>query len=636
MAEVITEILAAAVEHHRAGRLAEAGALYRRVLGIDANEINALHLLGLAIRHSGRLEESLALIGRALQRRPDFLEARLNLANILQEAGRVAEAAAEWHRLALFEPGVAASWHRLGGALDRQGSARRSQSIAVLRRAVRIQPGAGRLHHDLGIVLHHAARLDEAVASQRNAIAAEPELVSAHMNLGAVLLELGSLAEARAALRRATALAPGSAECWYTLGHVHHGSGDPAAAATAYGRSVEAGLGLAVTRASHALADLGRLDEAEWMLLDSLGRAGAPVPDVIEQLAELFIRQGRLKEARPFFSRLAETPLAGTRYPGECLTALGALDLAGGEPRAAAARLANVQGDHGWLFTVKSLAALQSSLADKGLRLRRPATVPAGTRPRITSSTLANRGRFAHNALEYVLLRLYAEKFGYVLETPDWVGGAFFDINDPPQSGPLPPLLFPRRRLNDWITGQAAHPPLAERDMLSPLFLFEHKEAYRERVLSWLKPRSVWTPWLAPAVERLRAGGATVVAIHIRRGDFVTFGYPITETDWYLAWLREIWPELERPVLYLASDDLAAVRQAFAEFRPLVRADVAPEWPGLEYLQDFHVLTQADVVGISAASGFSQLAARLNRRARLFVEPDMEARRIRPFLPWSP
>ena len=47
------------------------------------------------------------------------------------------------------------------------------------------------------------------------------------------------------------------------------------------------------------------------------------------------------------------------------------------------------------------------------------------------------------------------------------------------------------------------------------------------------------------------------------------------------------------------------------------------------------MLTQADVVGISAASGFSQLAARLNRRARLFVEPDVEARRIRPFRPWT-
>ncbi|MCM8738504.1 tetratricopeptide repeat protein [Azospirillum sp. A1-3] len=630
---MIANLLATALEHHRAGRLVEAEALYRRVLDSDETEVNALHLLGLVLRRSGRLEDGLALIGRALRLNPEFLEARLNRANILGEAGRAAEAAAEWRRLVLLAPAWATAWHGLGGALDRQGSAKLAEAVAALRRAVRLQPGTGQLHHDLGLALRHAARLDEAIASQRNAVAVEPGLVPAQMNLGSALLERGGESEAAVALQRASALAPDSAECWYNLGHAHHGAGDLAGAALAYKRSADAGLGIAVTRFARALADLGRQDEAERVLLDSLGAPGVPVPETLELLAQILLRHNRLGEARALFHKLAETPLAGVRHLGECLTALAAVDLAEGDPHAASARLAQVQGDHGWFFTVKSLAALQTSLADTGLRLRRPAA--GRPRPRITSSTLANRGRFAHNALEYVLLRLYAEQFGYVLETPDWVGGAFFDINDPPQSGPLPPLLFPRHRLNDWITGRAADPPLADRDLLSPLFLFEHKEIYRERVQSWLKPRPVWAPWLDPAVERLRAGGSTVVAIHIRRGDFVTFGYPITETDWYLAWLREIWPRIERPVLYLASDDLAAVRGAFAEFRPLVRADVAPDWPGLDYLQDFHVLTQADIVGISAASGFSQLAARLNRRARLFVEPDVETRRIRAFKPWS-
>jgi len=46
------------------------------------------------------------------------------------------------------------------------------------------------------------------------------------------------------------------------------------------------------------------------------------------------------------------------------------------------------------------------------------------------------------------------------------------------------------------------------------------------------------------------------------------------------------------------------------------------------------VLAEADVVGISAASGFSQLAARINRRARILAEPDPVARAIRPFVAW--
>jgi len=221
-----------------------------------------------------------------------------------------------------------------------------------------------------------------------------------------------------------------------------------------------------------------------------------------------------------------------------------------------------------------------------------------------------------------------------VLETPDWVGGLYFDLDDPPQSGPLSPLYFPRRIVNGLVTGSAARPPIPDCDILSPLFLFEHREEYRARVQSWLKPRPVWRPFLDPALERLRARGNTVVAVHIRRGDFVQFKYPITETAWYVEWLRELWPTLDRPVLYVASDDLAGVRTDFAEFAPLTLADVAEPWEGLEYLQDFHVLSNADVVGISAASGYSLLAARLNTTARLFAEPDVGTRRIRPFSPW--
>ena len=125
-----------------------------------------------------------------------------------------------------------------------------------------------------------------------------------------------------------------------------------------------------------------------------------------------------------------------------------------------------------------------------------------------------------------------------------------------------------------------------------------------------------------------------MVAIHIRRGDFLQYGYPITETQTYVDWLRALWPTLDKPVLYLASDDIPAVRAAFREFRPVTLHDAGPAWPGLEFLQDFHVLTQADIVGISAASGFSQLAARLNARASLCVEPDMKTGGIKPFQAW--
>ncbi|AWJ86732.1 hypothetical protein TSH58p_25070 (plasmid) [Azospirillum sp. TSH58] len=635
----IGEVLAVAFAEHRAGRLPKAAALYRRVLETDPANPNALYLLGMAEWQSGRPAPCLILIGRALRLNPGWIEARVNRATILYKAGRSAEATADWRRLTLFDPGHPQAWRNLGDAFQAQGDAGTPQAVQALRHAARLDPGLAELHHDLGVVLRRAGRIDEAVDSLHRAIAVKADLAPAHMNLGNTLLERGDDAAAQASLRRALALGPASPEYWYNAGNALYAHGDPQRALSAYRRSARLGLGLAHVRVATALSELGRPAEAEAELIESLPVPGVNVPLSIELLTNVFLRRGGLAEGRAFFTRLASTPLGGVTYRGECLTALAAFDLRDGAPRAARDRLAAVRGDNGWFFTVKSLAALRATLADQGLQLIRPAAMEAdgGHRPpRVTSSSLATCGRFAHTVLEYILVRLYAEKHGFLLETPDWVGGAFFELNDPPPSGPLPPLLFARRTLNELVTGATERAPIADRDILSPLFLFEHKQEYRRRVQSWLTPRRVWAPHLDPAIERLRAAGNTVVALHIRRGDFVTANYPITETAWYVDWLRDWWPRFDRPVLYVASDDVAAVRHAFAEFHPLTRADVVEEWAGLDFLQDFHVLMNADVVGTSAASGFSVLAARLNSRARLFVEPDVAARRIRPFEPWTP
>ncbi|SMH61879.1 tetratricopeptide repeat protein [Azospirillum agricola] len=623
------ERLARAFDHHRAGRLDEAARGYRRVLESDPADATALHLLALAGRHGGVPDAFATALKRVLRLDPVLVRARIDLADALEDAGRSGEATAQRRRLPSLAPDHPAAWSALASGLDA------AASVAALERAARLAPGSAEAHHALGLALRRAGRLGEAQDSLRRAIRAEPDFLPAHMNLGNGLLDEGAHAQARARLERALALGPATPECWYNLGNASQGH-DPEGALRAYGRAARLGLGLARTRVADMLDARGRPGEAEELLFDSLSQPGTDAVSAIEHLSGLLIRRGALAPARELFTRLMDRPLAGHTHRTECLTALAALDLQENAPEAAAARLARIEGDQGWFFTIRSLARLRATLAGQGLRLRRPAP-DSRPLPRITSSSLASRGRFAHNVLEYILLRLYAETHGLVLETPDWVGGAFFTLDDPPQSRPLPPLPFARNLLNGLVAGGTAPAaPVLDRDILSPLFLFDHKESQRERVQSWLRPRPVWAPWLDPAVERLRAGGATVVALHLRRGDFVPLGYPITDTAWYVEWLRALWPRLDRPVLYLASDDLPAVRRDFAEFRPLAREDVAPDWPNLEYLQDFHVLTQADVVGISAASGFSQLAARLNRRARIFVEPDMAARCIRPYRPWTP
>ncbi len=62
----VAELLAAGLQHHQAGRLAEAEAHYQRVLGIMPDHADVLHLLGGVAYQTGRHKAAIELIGRAI------------------------------------------------------------------------------------------------------------------------------------------------------------------------------------------------------------------------------------------------------------------------------------------------------------------------------------------------------------------------------------------------------------------------------------------------------------------------------------------------------------------------------------------------------------------------------------------
>jgi hypothetical protein len=148
------------------------------------------------------------------------------------------------------------------------------------------------------------------------------------------------------------------------------------------------------------------------------------------------------------------------------------------------------------------------------------------------------------------------------------------------------------------------------------------------------RPGSRLEPIVSGAIERLRGLGRTLAAVHLRRGDYTggEFFWP-APASWYLDWLRAIWPSLDAPVLYVASDD-PSIHQEFAEFAPITAAEGGETIPGAEMFPDFHILAHADLLAISNSS-FSVSAAMLNERGRAFVRPHPHLRRLVSFDPWS-
>lgn len=212
------EIFRKALALHQAGRLAEAQALYARVLAADARHFDGLHLMGLARVQSGAAEEGVQLIRQALAVRPGVPEACYNLGHALLTLNRPAEALDSFLLALRRNPRDAQCHFEAGNAL--KDLKRTDEAIARYDEALRLDPRYAEAFNNRGIALKDAGRLDEAIDSYDRALALRPRYPEAHSNRGNALKELARFEEALACHDAAIGLDPGYAEAHYNRGNV--------------------------------------------------------------------------------------------------------------------------------------------------------------------------------------------------------------------------------------------------------------------------------------------------------------------------------------------------------------------------------------------------------------------------------
>jgi len=96
------EWLAAALEHQRAGRFAEAGRICERALGANPAEADALHLLGLIAAGRDQYELAGSMFARAITCKPNRADFYASLGNLFFSRGIIAEMADCYRRALLL------------------------------------------------------------------------------------------------------------------------------------------------------------------------------------------------------------------------------------------------------------------------------------------------------------------------------------------------------------------------------------------------------------------------------------------------------------------------------------------------------------------------------------------------------
>lgn len=188
----LADMLQAAIEHLRYGRLPEAESGLQAVLKRDPQQFDALHFMGVLRHQQGRSDEGAALITQALQQQPEHAGAWTNLGNVRLASGDTQAAVEAWQRsiaAAPDQPESASPLCNLAGVHRKNG--RMAEAEAACRQALAVAPDFAEAWYSLSRLLMERGEIHEGLLANSRAIALWPQHLQAREQVIRALVLLG-------------------------------------------------------------------------------------------------------------------------------------------------------------------------------------------------------------------------------------------------------------------------------------------------------------------------------------------------------------------------------------------------------------------------------------------------------------
>ncbi len=181
----ISQLFQMALRKHQAGQLGAAEKLYRRILALQPQHRDSLHLLG-AIRISEkRSKDAIILIERALALGTDVAAICFNLARAYEDEQRFDDALALYQRAQIkapFDPDIPLGMGNVYVSLQDY-----DQALRAFDAVLKLAPKHADALNNRGLVYKNMGRAAEALTSYTQAITANSRHVDAHINRAALL-----------------------------------------------------------------------------------------------------------------------------------------------------------------------------------------------------------------------------------------------------------------------------------------------------------------------------------------------------------------------------------------------------------------------------------------------------------------
>jgi tetratricopeptide (TPR) repeat protein len=245
---------------------------------------------------TGQQDGALEKLQVGVEQSPGSVEGVRLLSVRLAQLRRHDEAIAIVRRAIAIDPAEPYQYSRLAELLHAVGDLTEGEIMA--RHAIELAPDIGVFHRRLSSLLIAQGRLIEAEAEARTAVALDPHTPENFLHLGTMLTETNQLAAAESAVRQAIAMSPRTPSAHLALSRIlrHQLKFDAAIAAAHLALEIVPLYTPIYHHLSTIQEESGRPDEAEATLRGGI-EAAPRAPYLRYRLADLLERQGKIDEA---------------------------------------------------------------------------------------------------------------------------------------------------------------------------------------------------------------------------------------------------------------------------------------------------------------------------------------------------
>ena len=176
------------------------------------------------VARNGDWKNEEVLFTKTVQASPHSARAHLNLANVHRQRGRIRQAISELDRALELRPDYVDALSNLAGIYMEQGNIQ--QTVPLIQKAVQFAPDNADLQNNLAIIYIQQGRLIEAESSLEAALKANPDHIRARFNLALVKFEKKDYAEAYPLFENTRDSGPEFIRSYFYLGALDINSGN--------------------------------------------------------------------------------------------------------------------------------------------------------------------------------------------------------------------------------------------------------------------------------------------------------------------------------------------------------------------------------------------------------------------------